>query len=154
MPIRLGNFMILGLLPALTSGACRGVCGTMISEVKSENGVRVTEIHSYGIELRNLHGYRGMSIGRRDSTYVHPLASHDLEATSGWGFVSLPDEPPIFTQSRTLGYDLAWEPSFCGMSLGLDSRSCARLDLRKSSSMEIHTSPHAPPHFHFQQQQP
>jgi hypothetical protein len=123
--------------------ACSGVSGSMLADVRTEDGVLVTDTRSYGIEVRNNNGYRGVTIGSRLTTYVHAIPEESDVPASRWGFVPLPNKSALFTRSSTIGIELSWEPSFSGISAGIDSRSCARLDMRESSMLMIDTSQHA-----------
>jgi hypothetical protein len=117
--------------------ACSGVSGSMLADIRADDGVLVTDTRSYGIEVRNNKGYRGVTIGSRLTTYVHAIPEGSDVPASRWGFVPLPNESALFTRSRTIGVELSWEPSFSGISAGIDARSCARLDMRESSMLMV-----------------
>ena len=144
------HHLIAAFLPLSLTG-CAGTFGTLAWRTWNDQGTRVTEVRSIGFESRNLPGYRGISLGQRVTTYVNRLSNTDQEEASGWGYISLPNETPLFTQSITIGSDLAFEPSYIGMTLGATSRSCAVLELGQSSTLQIHTSPTSSGHFSFQQ---
>lgn len=129
------------ILASSITASCSGVYGSLTSESSLGEGVRIVEVRSAGLEIRNIPGYRGMSLGRRVTTYIQPLESEAPVADWKWGAAFLQNEMPLYTASSSQGIDLAWEPSFRGLSLGFDSRSCAILDLRKSSILKIHSSP-------------
>lgn len=138
------------LLPLLLTG-CSGTVGTLAWRSWNDHGTKITEVRSVGFELRSVPGYRGISLGQRITTYVNRLPEQKPEKESGWGFVSIPHEAPLFTQSITVGSDLAYEPSYIGMTVGATSRSCAILDLDTSSILKIRTSNATPSTFYYQQ---
>jgi hypothetical protein len=128
------------------------VVGLIAARAEPATGGCVTEVHSAGIEIRNLPGYRGLTLGSRSTAYFHPIGTDDpdTEKTSTWGAVHFPDREPVFTRSATHGFDFAWEPSFRGFSCGIDSRSCGILKPDQSAELRVNTiSPSSPDRYQY-----
>jgi hypothetical protein len=133
--------------------SCHGVLGLVTARGEPTTGGYVTEVRSTGFEIRNIPGYRGLTVGGRSTCYFHPASDSTLAPTSSssWGAVALPDIAPVFTRSETCGVDLAWEPSFWGLSCGIDSRACAALKMNQSALLRVNTTvPLSPDRYQYQ----
>ena len=75
MSSHLSRMLAIPCTTALLLPSCQGVSGIVTARVESGSGVRTTEVRSYGLEIRNLPGYRGVTLGNRTTTYLHPLAA-------------------------------------------------------------------------------
>jgi len=143
--------MTLLFTAALTSlSACCGVAGTSVVQCRAGDGADVVTIQTRGVEIRNVPGCRGLSLGWRRATLVYPagtLAGPLPRRAPGWCL--LPSVAPLFVENTGTGFDLAFEPSFWGFSAGRYSRASARLPLDSSAVLQVLTRAAAGPHFSY-----
>ena len=124
-------FLILmpGILLLLPS--CGGTFGTLAWRSWEDEGARVTEIRSVGIEVRNIESYRSVCLGSRRTLYGteysegKPEVSEHLPWQYGW--CPSPEGPPLLLSQRTFGMEGGLEPSFTGIAVGINSRTVAVL---------------------------
>lgn len=134
------HFIIISLLPLLLNG-CSGTVGTLAWRSWTDQGTKVTEIKSMGIEARNLPGYRGTTVGWRHTIYCcrseggNPSNPEDAPWNYFWA--PGPDEIPLHLSELTLGQETVWTPAFAGTAVGITSRSITVLPVNANETLTI-----------------
>lgn len=134
MNLILMPFICLASIILLTS--CQGVIGMVSCRTEVNESLVVTHIESYGVQLNNVPGHRGVALGRRSSIYVSPRAP-DIEPEpleNRLLYMPWKQMTPIHYSIDNKGVELVSEPSFIGFSAGVGSRQVTTLDTRLSQA--------------------
>ena len=128
-----------GLLLLLAS--CQGVYGlSSFDTVKTMEGT-ISKVETWGFEVRTVRNYKGITVGNRNSIYFTPYRHyfHGEVQKKSYGALVLSETPPVFSQSITRGFEIACEPSYFGISLGIDYRACVSTDINQSAVLHINS---------------
>lgn len=134
-------FIAISVVSFSMLSACSGTLGTLAWRDWEDNGTRVTEIRSAGLEVRNLPGNKGALIGWRHTIYgsrlVDPAPSNANDTPWRYGWAPGPPAMPVHLSETTYGLESGWEPSFRGASLGISSRSISILPVDGDEVLEV-----------------
>lgn len=132
-----GIHMLAASIICLSS--CAGTVGTIRSRTWHGDGTDITEIRSYGLQIRNIPGYHGISLGHHQTLYAnrspkaHP--SDPEQSTWNYGYCKGPSEIPIYLQEAIYGGEAASSPTFLGFSCGIITRTTALLSLDQNEAL-------------------
>lgn len=136
-------------LAASFLASCTGTLGTIRTRTWKGEGTEITEIRSYGIQIRNIPGYHGISVGSHRTIYANRAqdAQTSTPDDSPWtyGYCPAPHEMPIYLQEFIHGAEAAKGPTFVGLAMGISARTTASLPLNQDESLHIHSHETTPP---------
>lgn len=144
-----GKTLLVATMMTISLSSCTGTTGTIRARTWKGEGTDITEIRSLGIQIRNIQGYHGISLGEHRTIYAtrsegaHPSDPED--ATWAYGHCDPPPEMPIYLQEYIFGTEAALSPTFMGLTAGITTRSTAMLPLNRDENMIIHLNEKNPP---------
>lgn len=121
--------------------SCAGTVGTIRSRTWQGIGTNITEIRSYGIQIRNIPSYCGISLGHHQTLYANRAPEAQLsdpnDSTWYYGYCNAPSEAPIFLQETIYGGEVASSQIFVGLACGITTRATAVLDLHQNEAIAV-----------------
>jgi hypothetical protein len=118
----------------------------MTCHIRQQDEYLIASVESIGIEYAGIPGRRGLTIGARKTVVIQKTAplTADTVPTSRFGYMpELPGEN-VHVATVLRGFEISFDPTFTGISLGFQSRSATDLSPIRSLAFLLHINAEHP----------